>query len=316
MDLRFNDFVELAFVIVALFVYGVPALLLLLTRRSNRGVSWTALCWSLGAIGLMLAATLNQRQILDDQFNGHGSLLVLIPILPSALLSWWAWWRLEKTEQADPAATTPDAPTAFRGASLIAPGRLTSLWIALHAGHALVNSVLFASLFARGHAGYTEAYLAMAAAAGSSLVLAVGQWLVLRPIGVRAQWIVASLCAAGLSRYAAARLFSSSLMPHGHWRSLILMLVMAIVSCALMAPAQWFCLPRSLNKRWLWLLALPVADVAAALLIGAQSLVPIPSPFIGPGFALCGGALAGAVTGAALREMLSSAAAPAQSSST
>ena len=312
MGLRFNDFVELAFAIAALLVYGVPALLLLLTHKSSRGASWTALCWSLGAIGLMLITTLNQRQVLDNQYGGYGSLLVLIPLLPSALIAWWGWWRLEATE---PAAIVLGAPGQAGHTLPIVAGRLVSLWIALHAAHGLLNSVLFASLFSRGHAGYAEAYLAMAIAAGSELILAVGQWFVLRPIGVRPNWIVATLVAAGVSRYATAMLFSSSFLPHGRWRSLILMLAMAIVSCALMAPAQWFCLPRSLSRRSLWLIALPAAYLSAALLVGAQSVVPIPSPFVGPLFALCGGALAGAITGAALREMLSKADAAAQPAS-
>jgi hypothetical protein len=83
------------------------------------------------------------------------------------------------------------------------------------------------------------------------------------------------------------------------------MLAMAIVASVLMTPVQWLTLPRSLSKRWLWLIACPAAHVFASLFVAVQTGVPSTSPFIAPLFALAGGAVSGAITGVALHEMVS-----------
>jgi len=134
----------------------------------------------------------------------------------------------------------------------------------------------------------------------SSLMLGVLQWLALRPSGVRAFWVLATVVGGWLTSLLAL-VFSFSGAPDRFIRSHGMWPVFAVL---LVAIGQWLSFPRAMRQRWLWLIALPLGSVGATICAAelARRAPQIPQPLS----VICGSTLGGLVAGIFLREILRS----------
>jgi len=281
-------------------LYGVPALILLFTKRHNRLAAKLALGWTLFPTVLFLCVRIAGRNDVQHLLGEQGSILLLLIFAPTALIDWWAWSRLESDEP----APAPAPSESRSGPAVIV--NLVPLWGAIQLLHALYNSFTFWLLVTVFPSGNLRAALLCAGALGW-LVVSLPQWLLLRRVGIGPRWM-ASTCAAGVGAALLTQLvygaLGSALGRHWSYPAT------ATISGAMIAAAQWWCIPERFVKRGLWLLALPGAQLVVAVVSTAAGITAVRQGVASNVIHALGATAIGLVTGAAMQQILASSQAP------
>ena len=261
-----------------------PALLLALTKRTNREAAWIVLVWqalpALAFAGILFGA----RELLGAGWTLACAVLLLGP---AAFYAKSAWDRLDEIPEPTQEISLP-APSV--GAPQIPYVQLISFFAAIAVGRALASHYLLA-WFEQDRSGVMSLAAGMQASGVALAILgAAAQWLVLRRAGVKWLWIAA--VAVGALFTTALLTPLRTIMPGMFlkaWGPQILLSGIAALLPALTLP------PRYVRRMFWPLAALGITAVQAAIWSAAWR---------GPGGLLrgcvvsaCTGALAGAALG-------------------
>jgi len=286
--------------VAALVLYTIPALVLALSKHSNRVAAWFVLIWSILPTGLFVLLRTAAREELRNEFGDGAPVLSILMLAPTAFMAWRAWLRLEARGASEPAELVVPAPARAE-----LPSNFLVLWTGAIVLDRLIWIVGFRLLIASsgGRGSIQTTFFILSAL--SWILLSSLQWLILKNSGISSSWILAS-SGSGILAELVCQLVETSIGGIGPIaRSALFSLGYSIP----VAVAQWACLPPRFVKRSLWLAAFPAVEVCVVTFISAASSEGgTRTLYLRETLQIFGAAAVGASTGAVLRYILMSSA--------